>query len=247
MPRPRTNDPSRVSDDPVCVTDPVREAELVVEFRGRMEYVAHNFRMGLRLNQSSKDFNDALAQFKRAVTRGTPPGLSGKHVHPVIEMAVSKQARDLARKRTGMDDAEVEGEDMRKASRKVAGLLQPVPNRPRTDVLHHHVEGLMALLHETSGKPVLTGRHRNSSYDPHFKPGISQIIPMFFRAIDPAITIGQLVTIVEKARRKYAGEWPEFSDFFPLYGARSDENGSLILQPGWQLEHFEPSIPTYFH
>lgn len=105
----------------------------------------------------------------------------------------------------------------------------------------------MALLQGYSGKPVLVSKYSIvEKYEPHFRPGVSEIIPRFFQHIDPAIPIIKLVDIVMKARGKYAGREMVFLDFFPLYGAHEGKDGTLELHPGYRLEKFEPNIPIYF-
>ncbi len=247
MPRPRTNDPLGVSDNPVCVSDPVRELEISSELKNRLAYVGQNYRSCVKFIGGPKVYNDALRRLRKAVAGTNPADAARKRLPPLIEMAVSEKARSFAAERTGDEEAVVAGEDIRRAAQWAAEELKPIANRPHASILRLHVEGLMALLQEFAGKPVLAGRYINSDYQPHFKPGISQMVPIFFQSIDPAITTEQLVTIVEMARRKYAGKRMAFADFFPLYGARVGEDGSIVARTGWRVEHFQPNIPTYFH
>ena len=103
----------------------------------------------------------------------------------------------------------------------------------------------MALLQEASGKPVRAGRNRDNKYDPHFADNVSDIIPNFFRSIDPTILEIQLVNMIVTARRKYAGQPMRFLDFFPAYGGSVDEDGTFNPAPGLLVEQFEPNIPIY--
>jgi len=105
----------------------------------------------------------------------------------------------------------------------------------------------MALIQKFSGKPVIPRRYRNSVYDPHFAPGISEIVPSFFRGLEPSATIGQLVKIAEDARKEWAGRQPRFIEYFPGYGLHLGPDGSLISAAGITVAKFEPNIPTYFH
>ena len=103
-----------------------------------------------------------------------------------------------------------------KAARIAAEKLEPISHRPSSDVLRHHVEGLMALLQETSGKPVLAGKTRDSVDDPHFKSGFSEIVPKFFQDCDSSITtIPARETSCLDARRKYAGKTHGVFRFLP--------------------------------
>lgn len=125
------------------------------------------------------------------------------------------------------------------------GLLRPRRGRPDDLLLEVHVKGLVALLQEMIGTPVIARRHRNSVYDPHFADGISQLVAMFFRDLDESITVTHLVEIVRRTRSEYAGEPLRFSDLFPLYGASVGDDGEIKLRPGYRLEAFEPNIPIY--
>ena len=43
---PLRDDPPGVSDNPACVTDPVRRAELEAEFQSKLRHVANHYRLG---------------------------------------------------------------------------------------------------------------------------------------------------------------------------------------------------------
>lgn len=247
MARPRTNYPADVSNTPACVRDPEREAEIAAEFLRRKAYIAMSYHTALRFAAEGREFNEGLRNLKAAVSKGTPAGLSHKRLPRLLEMHVSRKARAFARERLGCEGAEINGADIKKAARWVAANINPVANRPAHDHLRCHVEGMAALMTETTGSPVRVGRYLNSVYEPHFKSGMSQILPDMFMQLDKTVTVIQLVNIVEKAHRRYGCEWPRFHDLFPLYGARSGADGSLIMHSGWRLERFEPNIPTYFH
>jgi hypothetical protein len=72
MARPRINDPAGVSDNPVCVTDPVREAELADEFRKKLTYLLRQFQFERTLTNFS-DFNSSLAHVKKIVAGDVTP------------------------------------------------------------------------------------------------------------------------------------------------------------------------------
>lgn len=165
----------------------------------------------------------------------------------MLEVAISVNARRAAAERTGHEDVLVEGADITAAAAQVAKSVDPISHRPRDDNLVHSVEGLIALIQEFSGRPIIPRRNRNSDYEPHFAPGVSQLVPQVFKAVEPDVTTTQLVTIAESARRKWAGRRPTFSEYFPAYGLGPRPDGSLISPSGLMLIAFEPNIPTYFH
>lgn len=117
----------------------------------------------------------------------------------------------------------------------------------RNRVVRHHAEGLMALLQETTGKPVQFVFEREGHYDPQPLSAGGQVLVQFFQNIDPTIAATTLASIVKAARREYAGKPMRFGDFLPLYGAGPiGVDGSADLGFGYHLDRFEPSIPIYF-
>lgn len=242
----RRDDPDGPSDSS-GVKDPARQAELVVEFKRRLAYFEQHYRMGRDFYGSVPDFNDAIRALN-ALAEGEPRAAGERRrLPPMIEIAVSLVARQFAKERTGQPEAPVEGQDIRRAAERVGTRMRPISHRPRADNLIHHVRGLMALVQDSSGSPVVPRRNRNSVYDPHFKPGVSCIVPRIFEYLEPSVTIGQLVTIAEEARKEWAGRRPRFRDYFPGYGLRPQADGSLMSPDGVMIASFEPNIPTYFH
>lgn len=247
MPRPRTNDPLGVSDAPNFVADPAREHELTEEFKRRLAFIAQNYRLMLEVVGKDQEFNRSLAKLKRSLAREQPAKTRGDRAHPELELVINKFARDHAEARTGSVGAEVAQEDAQAGARKAAEQLKPRRGRSRNWVLRHHVQGLMALLQETTGRPVQLLHEKDHKYDPQPVNVGGQILVQFFQDIDPNIAVTTLASIVKEARRKYAGKPMRFGDFFPHYGAGPlQEDGSAELGFGHRLERFEPSIPIYF-
>lgn len=247
MPRPRTNDPLGASDAPNFATDPAREQELVEEFKRRLAFIAQSYRLALELLGRDQDFNRSLARLKRSLARKSPANMRGERAHPELELVISRFARDHAEARTGSQGAEVTQQDAQAGARKAAELLKPRRGRSRNWALRYHAEGLMALLQETSGRPVQFLHVKDHVYDPQPVNAGGEILVRYFQGIDPTIAITTLATIVKDARRKFAGKPMRFLDFFPLYGAMPIEaEGSAKLQGGYRFERLEPNIPIYF-
>lgn len=230
MPRPRRNDPLGTSGEPRISSDPVRIEELRQEFHRRLEYIADSYRVARERVGSRREFNASLARLRRAVnakrTRQGP-----------LELAISHMVRKNAAERTGAPDARVIQVDIDAAAKFVVSRIKPQRGRPEDDLLRHHVEGLMALLQEMSGKPVRATRYKDNDYDPQLCDDFSEILVKFFSIVDPSVTWTTLTNYVLKARRKYAGEQMRFRDFFPLYGrSLNQEDGSFS---------FEPNFPIY--
>ena len=247
MTRRRRNDPHGLSDASRRISDPARQAEVLAEFERRLTYLEQHYRMGKSFYGSVQDLNDAIRALNALAAGKSPRTADRRRLPPLIEMALSLHARRFARERAGECGAPVEGQDVRRAAEHVGKCVQPISHRPRADNLIHHVRGLMALIQNYSGTPVVPRRYRNSVYDPHFMPGVSCIVPRIFEDLEPSVTIGQLVNIAEDARREWAGRRPRFREYFPGYGLRPQADGSLVSPQGVMIASFEPNIPTYFH
>lgn len=241
MPRPRTNDPSNLPSVPNTVTNPEREAVLVSDFTKRLAYLMRSHQAAKIFEDDALAFNRSLERLRRGVVRKRKSAKSLTRLHPEIEMVISYHARRLALE----DGCELDGVHVRKASLLTIALLEPRQGRPGDRFLELHVEGLVALLQEFSGKPVIARRTLDSEYHPHFAAGISRIVPMVFEDSAAGITEARLVRMVERIRRKYAGRPLRFLDLLPGYGMRMGEAGEISLRPGLRLERFEPNIPIY--
>ena len=133
---------------------------------------------------------------------------------------------------------------MEQAAREVATNLSAIRGRPSADRVRHHVEGLMALIQETCGKPVLAIRDRDEVS--RVAEGASRIIPLIFSRMDPAVPETQLFNIIRNGRRAYAGKAMGFADFFPLYGAGVEEATlAPVPQPPYRIQGFEIAAPIY--
>jgi len=104
----------------------------------------------------------------------------------------------------------------------------------------------MALIQETTGKPVIAHRTRESVYDPHLVGISGEVIRKFFSDVDPTIPEVRLANIVRDARRKYAGKHMRFVDFFPSYGISPRAlDGDEPLANGERIETFSANIRIY--
>lgn len=242
MPRPRTNDPSNLPIVPNPTKDPQRQKELVSEFRRRLAHLMHSYEIAKQAIGSGASFNKDLARLKKGLARKRKRRGKQSRLHPEIEMVISHHARKLARD----EGVKVNGDHFGAAAMIASRLLKPRGGRPDDAILEYHVTGLVALIQQYSGMPVLARRYRNSVYDPHFAAGVSQVVPMQFENRTEGVTQGRLVRIVEQIRSEYAGKPLRFLDLFPGYGVKPDGNG-LQPKPGLKLVHFEPNIPIYCH
>lgn len=63
---PRRNDPLGVSDNPVVVTDPARQAEVLEEFLRRLDYIIKSYRLGKETSRTL-GASTSLARLKKTV------------------------------------------------------------------------------------------------------------------------------------------------------------------------------------
>ncbi len=168
-------------------------------------------------------------------------------MHPELEVVIGHKARRRAADRTGVQGSELSEADVAKAAAETVAVLKPRRGRPDDAILRYHVEALMALFQEMTGKLILVRRDKRSEYDPHPANPMAAAFIQLAQAMEPAATKTAIVLIVRAARRRYADKPMRFLDFFPNYGARIDlETGEPRLVPGWKVEHFEWGPPIYF-
>src|SRR5690349_17675287 len=139
MPRPRTNDPLGVSDQPRnIVTDTTRVTEITTEFRRKLVFVEGSYRATVRAIGSDVDFNRSLARLKRSLARKRPSKHRGERAHPEIEKAILQHAMEHAKKRTGSSAPELTQQDANHGARKAAEQLRPY-RRPTNRILKFYV------------------------------------------------------------------------------------------------------------
>ncbi|MEM7781528.1 MAG: hypothetical protein AAF697_14160 [Pseudomonadota bacterium] len=163
-----------------------------------------------------------------------------KRVHPAIEVEITRRAKLLAR----AEDRHVTEADVDGAASELMGSLSKLRGAPKNEFLRYHVAGLMALVQQFFGQPVLAQREKPGEYAPHFADGVSQIVPRVFEQIDPTVRLTTLVEYAISIRTEYAGKKLDFLELFPTYGIFVDE-GELQADPGVEVEAFEKNIPLY--
>lgn len=240
MSRPRTNDPSNLPKQPNLVSDPVRERELVAEFQRRLRHLQTCYKLSRKIGLDQKTYNDSIERLRRAIVRKRAIKRRGKRLHPEVELLLSHHAKRLAAE----EGVEVLQKHVNQAAVIVVDTFDKRRGRPDDPVLKHFVTGLVAIIQEATGRPVIASRTRDSVYDPHFAKGASSLIPLFFNDLGAGVTETQLVNIVRSIRSEYAGKPLRFLDLFPLYGAKDGPEG-LELRGGMRFEAFEPNIPIY--
>ncbi|MDR7102893.1 hypothetical protein [Croceicoccus sp. BE223] len=247
MPRPRTNDPQGVTDQPRnIVTDPTRVDAITTEFGKKLAFVESSYRSTIRALGNDLDFNRSLAKLNRSLNRKRPAKRRGERAHPEIEVVILKYAMDHAAIRTGSTGAVLTKEDANFGARRAADLLRP-RRRSSYRILRHHLRGLMALIQDTTGQPVLFTHHKDNLYAPQAVNMSGRALLLWAEKLDPTASVTTIATIVKQARREYAGKAMLFSDFFPTY--RHEMNAPQPMDklgPNYQVVTVLPFCPIYF-
>lgn len=244
MPR-RRNDPLGVSRSPNFVTDPDRQERVLAEALRRLDYIFNSYRLSKATQADSRRFNSSLARLKKTVSRPKIPGTPEYRLDPRLEILITHRTRKLAGLTPDQIPQSEHGHFVQQAAIEIAEETKPMRGRPSSALLRHHVEGMMALVQETTGSPVEARRDKDSEYSPHLPESGGSIMKLFMM-VDPDVTETQLVNFIRDARRKYAGKPMRFRDFFPLYGGSVDEETLIPTPgPGYELKHFELAVPIY--
>lgn len=243
MPRPLKNNP--IIDAPNYVTEPLREAELVVEFNRKRLYAIRSFRMARLIQARYGTVASSARRAKDAVDRKRGSKRPQTRLHPELEAAMSYKAVEIARNRTGEENPKVINADRGIAAVQVADRIYVKMGRNNDRMLQHHVEGLMALWQETCCVPVTAQQTKNSVYGPHLADRQAQDIFECLHAVDATITPTQIANCITEARKKYAGKRMRFADFFVGYGAKINENGEIVLAAPYRIVDSGINFPTY--
>jgi hypothetical protein len=245
MPRPRTNDPLGISDSPNYVTDPARAEAIIDKFKARLRYVQQSFRMTRDMESKFGTVAASARRLKDAVNSKRNGRTVESRLHPQVEAAISLKARKFALHRTGDATARVIQADVDKAATLIADLLDVKQGAPDDWGLRLHVEALMAMVQEASGRPVMAQRDTDGNYDPHFDDSKAQMIFDVLKAVDPAITATKVVRFMREARKKYAGKRMRFAEILPGSQITMGEAGELAMGSPDRVVKFEPNLPIY--
>lgn len=241
MGRPRTLDPANLPPSPNPTTDQERERELIKEFQKRAKYLADTYKACKQASGGHQSFNESIETIKRSLKRTKRSSLPQKRVHPAIEVEITRRAKLLAK----AEDRHVTQADVDAAASELMGSLSKLRGAPKNEFLRYHLAGLMALVQQFFGQPVLAQREKPGEYAPHFADGVSQIVPWFFEQVDPDVRLTTLVECAISIRAEYAGKKLDFLELFPTYRTFVDEDGELQAGPGVEVKAIERNIPLY--
>lgn len=240
MPRPATNNPSNLPNEPNLTYDPVRQAELIAEMHRQTEFIRCNYLAVKEAYGGDNSYNESLGRLRKAIGMKRRTRKQGKRLHPEIELVISEFAREFAE----AEGVTVGTAHIQMASVKACKLLKMRRGRPKAALLKYHVTGLVAVIQEFMGLPVIASRTKNSDYDRHFEDEIGRLIPILVSTFEEDITEGQLVDIVCEIRREYAGKPLRFIDLFPYYQTETVD-GEVRVKSAIAIGAIQPNIPIY--
>lgn len=238
----RIEPPKGLNRPPNYAASKEREDELLAEFMDKLRYVVDSF---ARSRRYLAGYNDSLRRLKAVVANGRNSKNRSRRLHPLIELVINHHARKHALKRTGSPEVEITAADVGKAACDAVHALSIPRGAPPATNLQLHVEALMALIQQYSGKPVLnTSSDRIGENSIALADGVSKIL-LVLRKVDPSITEVKLANLVRKVRKKYAGKPMLFWELMPGYGASVGPDGELVLRSPNHIEEFQVSAPIY--
>jgi hypothetical protein len=245
MPRPLINNPLGVSLSPNPVKDPTRESEIAQEFVRKAQYAIKSFGVARLIENKFGTVEASVRRLKDARARVRGSKRTQKRLHPEVESAINTRARANARASTCKVDPAVTHGDAVMAADELACKLSVKQGRKDDRMLAHHVEGLMALWQETSGRPVTAQLRKGDEYVPQLPDPKARHIFDNLHAVDTSVTVTQVANIICAARKKYAGKPMHFADFFVGYGAKANADGNIELAGSYRLESIDPNFPIY--
>jgi hypothetical protein len=240
-----------IPDVPILATDPARQQEILDSFKNRLEYLARSYLLAFdAMDREGRSFNASLKRLKvhiRQLGAGNAKPFEQSEdtrLHPELELLINTEARKLAD--ISLDDrlgpehqAYVDA-----AAANVALVTTARRGAPNRALLRHFVAGVVALIVEVSGLPVIGQRSKNSVYEPSLGEPTGQVVRNFVSRVEPGLSDTAIVTMIRIIRKEYAGKKMRFSTLFPFYDGRVDD-GRLLPSSGCQLEAFIPIVPIY--
>lgn len=245
MPRRLKNNPLGVSDTPKYVTDPALEAEILKEFVRKRTFIVRSFKNCHHIEQQYGTIEQSIRRMKNAVARERGSKQKQRRLHPALEAAISHHAGKFAAERANDELRNVIQADINKAAHILAETLTVKQGPKKHIMLRHHVEGFMALVQETTGKPVTSQRTKYFDYEPHLPNLNARQIFELLHTVDPGITVTKVANMIREARVAYTGKPMRFVDFFPAYGAKRNDNGTIEYALPHKFEPIGVIFPIY--
>jgi hypothetical protein len=206
-----------IPDQSNIVTDPARAAELIGEFRSKLEYLKHSYLVELSAKISRTSYNAALKRLKQAAARDQIPEDLVREFGPLFALVIQTEAQTLRKVSEGAGTNKTDDESPRQAAINVSKRAKALRGKPGKDVLRRNVEGLVALLQETCGRRVMAPREKDSVYEPHLAGTLGKVVRTVVDELAPGTTDSELSFWIREVPKKYAGKPFRFEDFYPGY------------------------------
>lgn len=185
----------------------------IPEFLSRLKYICASYEFFSKSFGACPTFNDSLDILSLRLAEGCSADDLTEGLDHWVAVIVGQEAEELA----AAEESKVLPKHTLEAARALSQRARKIPGRPKDTVLEHHVEGLVALIHEFSGKHVKARRDKNSVYDPHFAGPASLVIPVIVKPWGASINDTQLVNMVRKIQKRHGERPPAFASLFPGY------------------------------
>lgn len=185
----------------------------IPEFISRLKYICDSYEFFSKSFGSCATFNDSLDIL--SVRLGE--GCSGDNLTEGLDHCVATTVGHKAKELAVAEGSEVQPKHKIEAARVLSQRARKIQGRPKDKVLEFHVEGLIALIHEFSGKTVKARRDKNSVYEPHFAGDASKVVPLIVKPWGASISTTQLVNLVRKIQKRHGERPPAFASLFPGY------------------------------
>jgi hypothetical protein len=220
--------------------DPADEyREQLEPFLRHWHHVLRSFASSRELERAHPSLNTAIRDF-RASLSGKPQKSARKgRAHPFLEIAISKLLSDW-----GVND-EPSVTDVLRACKVIEKRLKIVRGRPTDSTLAYHVEGLMLLWKELTGKDCKASRkHAKDEYDPRPVSRGAFMIERSIKSIDPTVSRTAIVNCILRGEKRNQGR--RFRGMFPFCDGGGDLAGGVpTAGPGFKLDSFGLAHPIY--
>jgi hypothetical protein len=136
--------------------------------------------------------------------------------------------------------------DVLRACQVIEKRLKMVRGRPNDSSLAYHVEGLMLLWKELTGKDCKASRkHGDDKYDPRPVSKGAFAIERSIKSIDPAVSRTAIVNCILRGEKRNHGRL--FREMFPFCDGGGDlARGAPTAPPGFKVVLSGLAHPIYY-
>ena len=175
-----------------------------------LNFIRANYRTTKKLFGESMSYNQSLQLLKRQVRHKSDEELVDERgLDYGVRLVLGHNAKALM----GCSWTPGRGSNVA-AARATLRSLGPQRGRPQNTHLAWHVQAIMLLLEEITGREVRSSQTKNSVYDPNLS-GLGQVIEAIFKDLDPSVSKTALANVVRTTRTNRTLEGRRFLEFCP--------------------------------